>query len=168
MNVVPLKDLKPEEPELLTLDVLKNMDPADSTNDKSRGQLVVEVTYSPFKEEDMAKDFFDDSNVVEKAPENTPEGGGLLVVIVHEAQDVEGKHHTNPYVRILFRGEQRKTKVLMICLVVSLVPMNLNSRIGTFQLRRSCVLWCIWMYLNHKWFAYGFTHSPQQYGAWLL
>ncbi|XXG75020.1 hypothetical protein AAC387_Pa07g3613 [Persea americana] len=110
MNVVPLKDLKPEEPELLTLDVLKNMDPADSTNDKSRGQLVVEVTYSPFKEEDMAKDFFDDSNVVEKAPENTPEGGGLLVVIVHEAQDVEGKHHTNPYVRILFRGEQRKTK----------------------------------------------------------
>lgn len=133
MNVIPLKDLKPEEPELLTLDVLKNMDPADSTNDKSRGQLVVEVTYSPFKEEDMAKDFIDDSNAVEKAPENTPEGGGLLVVIVHEAQDVEGKHHTNPYVRILFRGEQRKTKVLMICPVVSLVPTNLNSRIGTFQ-----------------------------------
>ncbi|GFS38711.1 synaptotagmin A [Actinidia rufa] len=36
--------------------------------------------------------------------------GGMLVVIVHEAQDVEGKHHTNPYVRILFRGEEKKTK----------------------------------------------------------
>lgn len=133
MNVIPLRDIKPEEPKSLTLDLLKNMDRNDSANEKSRGQLVVEVTYSPFKEEDMAKDFNDDSNVVEKAPENTPEGGGLLVVIVHEAQDVEGKHHTNPYVRILFRGEQRKTKVLMICPVVSLVPTNLNSRIGTFQ-----------------------------------
>lgn len=45
-----------------------------------------------------------------KAPEGTPAGGGLLVVIVHEAQDVEGKHHTNPYVRLLFKGEDKRTK----------------------------------------------------------
>ncbi|KAA8535993.1 hypothetical protein F0562_028471 [Nyssa sinensis] len=39
-----------------------------------------------------------------------PASGGLRLVIGHEAQDVEGKHHTNPYVRILSRGEERKTK----------------------------------------------------------
>lgn len=110
MNVVPLRDLKPEEPKLLTLDLLKNMDPADSQNEKSRGQLVVEVTYNPFKEDDIVKGITEDLDTVEKAPEDTPAGGGLLVVLIHEAQDVEGKHHTNPYVRIIFKGEQKKTK----------------------------------------------------------
>ncbi|KAK1370333.1 Synaptotagmin-1 [Heracleum sosnowskyi] len=109
MNVVSLKDLTPDETKELTLDLLKNMNPNDPVNEKSRGQLVVELTYKPFKEEDMPKDF-DESGEVEKAPEGTPSGGGMLVVIVHEAQDVEGKHHTNPFARILFRGEERKTK----------------------------------------------------------
>ncbi|XP_058090930.1 synaptotagmin-2-like [Magnolia sinica] len=112
MNVVPLKELTPEVPKTLTLDLLKNMDPNDPQNEKSRGQLVLEVLYKPFKEEDLTKDFSEDTNEVQKAPENTPSGGGLLVVIVHEAQDLEGKHHTNPYVRILFRGEERKTKYM--------------------------------------------------------
>jgi hypothetical protein len=35
-------------------------------------------------------------------------GGGQLIVIVHEAQDVEGKYHTNPQA---FSGEDKKTKV---------------------------------------------------------
>lgn len=48
---------------------------------------------------------------MESAPEGTPEGGGLLVVIVHEAEDVEGKYHTNPYVRVVFRGEEKKSQV---------------------------------------------------------
>ncbi|OVA19601.1 C2 calcium-dependent membrane targeting [Macleaya cordata] len=109
MNVSPVKDLPHNEPKVLTLDLLKNMDPNDVQNEKSRGQIVVEVTYKPFKEEDIPKDF-EDSNTVEKAPKGTPSGGGLLVVIVHSAEDVEGKHHTNPYVRIIFRGEERKTK----------------------------------------------------------
>ncbi|XP_058215567.1 synaptotagmin-1-like [Rhododendron vialii] len=109
MNVVPLKELPPDEPKVVTLDLLKNMDPNDVQNEKSRGKLVVELTYKPFKEEDIPKEF-DESGTVEKAPEGTPASGGMLVVIVHEAQDVEGKHHTNPYVRILFRGEEKKTK----------------------------------------------------------
>lgn len=110
MNVVPLKELSPEETKVMTLDLLKNMDLNDMQNEKLRGQLVVELTYKPFKEEDMPKGF-EETQTVEKAPEGTPAGGGLLVVLVHEAQDVEGKHHTNPYVRILFRGEEKKTKV---------------------------------------------------------
>lgn len=110
MNIVPLKELPPNEPKTMTLDLLKNMDTNDVQNDKMRGQIEVELTFKPFKEEDMPKDS-DDTGEVEKAPEGTPQGGGLLVITVHEAQDVEGKHHTNPYVRIIFRGEERKTKV---------------------------------------------------------
>ncbi|KAJ4715992.1 synaptotagmin-2-like [Melia azedarach] len=109
INVVPLKELTPEEPKVMTLDLLKTMDLSDVQNEKARGQLVVELLYKPFKEDDLPTSF-EESQTVQKAPENTPAGGGLLVVIVHEAQDVEGKHHTNPYVRLIFRGEERKTK----------------------------------------------------------
>lgn len=109
MNVIPLKDLTPEEPKVMTLNLLKNMDPNDVQNEKSRGDIVVEVVYKPFQDDEIPNDV-EDSNAVDKAPEGTPAGGGLLVVIVHEAQDVEGKHHTNPYVRLLFQGEERKTK----------------------------------------------------------
>lgn len=111
MNVIPLKELPPDEPKEMTINLLKSMDPDDSLNGKSRGQLVVELTYKPFKEEEITVNF-EDLNPAQTAPEGTPDGGGLLVVIVHEAQDVEGKHHTNPYVRILFRGEERKTKAV--------------------------------------------------------
>lgn len=110
MNVAPLKDLTPEEPKVLTLELLKNMDLNDERNEKSRGQIVLELLYKPFKEDEIPKGF-EESQTVPKAPENTPAGGGVLAIIVHEAQEVEGKHHTNPYVRILFRGEERKTKV---------------------------------------------------------
>ncbi|KAK3007319.1 hypothetical protein RJ639_016735 [Escallonia herrerae] len=109
MNVMPLKDLTPDEPKVMTLDLLKNMDPNDAQNEKSRGQLVLEVMYKPFKDDEIPNDT-DDPNAVQKAPDGTPDGGGLLVVIVHEAQDLEGKHHTNPSVRILFKGEEKRTK----------------------------------------------------------
>jgi len=109
MNVVPLKELTPEEPKIMTLELLKNMDLNDPQNEKSRGQLMVELTYKPFKEDDVNLSFKE--QVEQKAPEGTPAGGGLLLVTVHEAQDVEGKHHTNPYVRLLFGGEEKRTKV---------------------------------------------------------
>ncbi|XP_042993103.1 synaptotagmin-2-like [Carya illinoinensis] len=109
MNVIPLKELTPDEPKIITLELLKTMDPNDVQNEKSRGQLVVEVLFKPFKDEQIP-DEMEDQNDVQKAPEGTPSGGGLLAIIVHEAQDVEGKHHTNPYVRLLFRGEERRTK----------------------------------------------------------
>ncbi|OMO74499.1 C2 calcium-dependent membrane targeting [Corchorus capsularis] len=109
LNVIPLKELTPEEPKTFTLDLLKNMDLNDVQNEKSRGQLVVELTYKPFKDDEVPTTFAE-SKEVQKAPESTPDGGGVLVVIIHEAQDVEGKHHTNPYVRVLFRGEEKKTK----------------------------------------------------------
>ncbi|GJR06023.1 putative C2 domain, synaptotagmin-like mitochondrial-lipid-binding domain, C2 domain superfamily protein [Tanacetum coccineum] len=109
INVVPLKDLTPEEPKTLTLDLLKNLDPSDTQNEKSRGQIVVEVMYKPFAEDEMTTDI-EESSAMQKAPVGTPEGGGLLVVIIHEGEDLEGKHHTNPSVRILFHGEEKRTK----------------------------------------------------------
>lgn len=111
VNVIPLKDLTPEEPKTLTLDLLKNLNPDDVQNEKSRGQLVVEVNYKPFQDDQMPTNVEDAMDTVQKAPDGTPEGGGLLVIIVHEAQDLEGKHHTNPSVRLLFRGEEKRTKV---------------------------------------------------------
>ncbi|XP_062101238.1 synaptotagmin-2-like isoform X2 [Humulus lupulus] len=109
LNTVALKDLTPDESKVLTLELLKNMNEDDAQNEKSRGQIVLELTYKPFKEDEIP-DNVEDSNAVQKAPEGTPAGGGLLVIIIHEAEDVEGKYHTNPYVRLLFRGEEKKTK----------------------------------------------------------
>ncbi|GKC35084.1 hypothetical protein Tco_1047468 [Tanacetum coccineum] len=48
-----------------------------------------------------------------KAPIGTPRGGGLLVVIIHQAFPLKKKHHNNPYAALLFRGELRKT---MVCI----------------------------------------------------
>ncbi|KAL5986046.1 hypothetical protein ACLOJK_028036 [Asimina triloba] len=112
MNVIPLKDLPPYEPQTFTLELLRSLDTNSPPNEKSRGQIVVRLTFIPFEveKEDLGKDSAKDSNEVEKAHENSPSGGGLLVVIVHEAEDLEGKHNTNPYAKILFRGEERKTK----------------------------------------------------------
>lgn len=123
MNVVPLKELTPDEPKLMTLDVLKNMNPNDAQNDKFHGQIVVELTYRPFKGDDLPKDF-DNSGAIQKAPEGTPPGGGVLVVTIHEAQDVEGKHHINPYTRIIFKGEERKTMVLLLYLLLYVYPVG--------------------------------------------
>ncbi|URE20354.1 Plant synaptotagmin [Musa troglodytarum] len=110
MNVIRLNELAPDEPKTLTLDLLKNLESRDVQSDKSRGQIVVEALYKPFKEKELPKDVGENADEVEKAPDGTPSGGGLLVVIVHEAKDLEGKHHTNPYVRVTFRGEEKKTK----------------------------------------------------------
>ncbi|OVA16190.1 C2 calcium-dependent membrane targeting [Macleaya cordata] len=124
MNVICLKDLLPNQLNVITLDLLKSM----TTNDvgKSCGLLVVEVNYKPFKEEEEDipneeeeeeeeevpnDDFDEDSNKVDQeAPKSTLSGRGSLVVVIHEAEDVEGKYHTNPHVKIMFRGEKRKTK----------------------------------------------------------
>ncbi|KAK7283736.1 hypothetical protein RIF29_13478 [Crotalaria pallida] len=109
MNVIPLKELTPDEPKELTLNLLKTMEPNNPENEKSRGQLTVEVLYKPFKGDELPENA-EDSSAIEKAPEGTPASGGLLVITIHEAEDVEGKHHTNPYARLIFKGEERRTK----------------------------------------------------------
>lgn len=114
MQVVPLKLLAPHEKKEFTLNLLKNTNPNDIHNKKQRGKIMVELTFIPFKEENEGP--LDQGHVrkesLEKAPEDTPlYGAGLLLITVLGAEDVEGKHHTNPCALILFRGEQKKTKV---------------------------------------------------------
>ncbi|CAH9144175.1 unnamed protein product [Cuscuta epithymum] len=111
MNVVPVKDLTPDDKKTMTLDLLKTMDPNDPQNNKSRGQITVELTYKPFKEEEGPEDS-SKSGKFGKMPEGTPPGGGVLSVLIHGAEDIEGKHHTHPYVQIIFKGEEKKTKQL--------------------------------------------------------
>ncbi|KAG6482564.1 synaptotagmin-2-like [Zingiber officinale] len=109
MNVIRLNELNADEPKILTLDLVKSLDSIEVQNDKFRGQIVVEATYKPFKEDKLLEVDSEKANGVH-APNSTPTGGGVLVVTIHEAQDLEGKHHTNPYVRLTFRGEAKKTK----------------------------------------------------------
>ncbi|KAL6545933.1 hypothetical protein OROGR_009807 [Orobanche gracilis] len=53
MNIVPMKELPADESKNMTLDLVKTMDP----NDKMRGQIELELTYKPSKEDDMPKGF---------------------------------------------------------------------------------------------------------------
>jgi hypothetical protein len=50
IQIVPLQDLMDLEPKRLDLNLLKNDDPNDERNKKSRGVLTVELLYKGFKE----------------------------------------------------------------------------------------------------------------------
>lgn len=116
--MVPLKLLTPYDTKELTLNLLKDTNVSDSQNKKNRGQIEVELTFVPFKE-DSSK--FSESLVAYSRKESgaytamsddgTPTGAGLLLVMIHGAEDVDGERHNNPYALIFFRGERKKTKV---------------------------------------------------------
>ena len=53
-------------------------------------------------------------SAMQTAPVGTPEGDGLIAVIIHEGEDLEGKHHTRPSVCVLFHGEEKRTKVCFL------------------------------------------------------
>ncbi|KAK6942801.1 Synaptotagmin, SMP domain [Dillenia turbinata] len=96
MQVVPLESLVPHETKNLTLDLHQNVNPSDPQNKKWRGKVVLEMTFNHFKEEN-----------------DDPTGlGGLLLLRVIGAPGVEGRHHTNPYALVLFKGERKKTKMI--------------------------------------------------------
>ncbi|KAL4575203.1 hypothetical protein LXL04_022045 [Taraxacum kok-saghyz] len=119
MQVVPLKVLKPNETKALTLDLLKNTNVTDPQKKQQRGQIMLEMTYAPFRED---SDAVVTPSVDLNSPnqkENgvgfggeSPTGAGVLLVTVQGAEDVEGEHHNNPYAVIIFRGETKKTKVV--------------------------------------------------------
>lgn len=50
MQIIPLKELNELETKIMTVSLLKNMDPNDERNKKARGELTVELMYKPFKE----------------------------------------------------------------------------------------------------------------------
>ncbi|KAJ4785485.1 Calcium-dependent lipid-binding (CaLB domain) family protein [Rhynchospora pubera] len=111
MQVVPLRSLTPHETTTFTLDLLKSLNPNDAHNKKSRGKLVVELTFDPFKEDNWSMGRQSCVQTGEDGDEFASTGGMLLVTI-ESAQDVEGKKKTNPNVEIVFKGEKKETKVI--------------------------------------------------------
>ena len=111
VQVIPLRSLTPYESKLFTLDLLRRMNPNDQQNKKNRGKLVVELTFDPFREDNSTSPVISDGEGNVSIKRDVPPGGGVLLVSVENAEDVEGKHHTNPYAVVFFRGEKRETKV---------------------------------------------------------
>ncbi|XP_073062883.1 synaptotagmin-3-like isoform X1 [Primulina eburnea] len=116
MQLVPINLLTPYEKKEFKLDLFNSTDPNDPHNKTPRGQIMVEMNFVPF---------FDDSKKFSKSFDTPGTGSsphehdivsfcgtGLLLVRIISAEDVEGKHRTNPFVKIIFRGEQRKTKCI--------------------------------------------------------
>jgi len=112
MQVIPLRLLTPYESKLFTLDLVRSMNPNDPQNKKNRGKLIVELTFDPFREDNMSSDGEGNASVRREADGEC--SGGVLLVSVENAEDVEGKRHTNPYAEVLFRGERKKTKVTLL------------------------------------------------------
>lgn len=113
MQVVPLRLLSPHETTAFNLDLLKSLDPNDVHNRKNRGKLVVELTFDPFKEDDWS---MERKNSIQTGVDGDElaSTGGVLLVTIESAQDVEGKKQTNPYVEVVLKGEKKKTKVLFL------------------------------------------------------
>ncbi|PON67978.1 Synaptotagmin-like mitochondrial-lipid-binding domain containing protein [Trema orientale] len=118
MQLVPLKLLTPNTTKEFTLDLVKNTNVNDPQNRKRRGQLVVELTYVPFRTDSInIHENGDGYESMENGNARTSDegafgGAGVLLVTIQGAEDVEGEHHSNPYALILFRGEKRKTKMM--------------------------------------------------------
>jgi len=116
MQLVPLKLLKPYENKEFTLDLLKDTNVNETPNKKFRGQIVVDMTFVPFREDSMkfggsSEGYVrKDSGIDSVSDDEVQEGAGLLSVVVQEADEVEG-HHNNPFAVITFRGEKKRTKV---------------------------------------------------------
>ncbi|KDP29129.1 hypothetical protein JCGZ_16518 [Jatropha curcas] len=118
MQQVPLRLLTPYETKNFTLDLVKDINSDDPQNGNYRGKLVVEMTFSPFKE-DSGRSSEHLENYVRKRSEDRSikedifvHRGGLLLVMVERAEDVEGNYHNNPYALVIFRGEQKQTKFI--------------------------------------------------------
>lgn len=126
MQSVPLKVLTPRETTVFTLDLLKNTNISESRDKKQPGQIVVELTYVPFREDSIKFSGPLDGNG-RSSPEEAPlSGAGLLSVRVHGAEDVEGRHHNNPYALLLFRGERKRTKVNVLHYTKTSSPRSIS------------------------------------------
>ncbi|KAG6412708.1 hypothetical protein SASPL_125393 [Salvia splendens] len=117
-QVFPLKTLVANEVKEVTLDLMKDTSISEA-NKKQRGQLFLELTYAPFREDNDSfsgalNGYSRKDSVMDRAMSNTSTTGapGLLLVTVQGAHDVEGSRHNNPYVLIIFRGETKKSKML--------------------------------------------------------
>lgn len=119
VQLIPLKLLTPYETKEFTLSLLKDTNISDSQKKKKkRGQIEVELTFVPFKENSLKyigpSDAYGrkESSNDEALDDGALSGAGLLSVLVQGAEEVEGQSHNNPYALVLYRGERKKTKMI--------------------------------------------------------
>ncbi|PWA79941.1 protein kinase-like domain-containing protein [Artemisia annua] len=103
MNVMPLKDLIPEQQKTLTLDLSKHVDSNHLENNSSYGQLIIELMYKPLTCEEVL-------TISEEAKEMNmpPKVGGWLVVTIIEAEDIQVTH---PFVCVTIQNDKKQTKL---------------------------------------------------------
>nr|XP_043627072.1 synaptotagmin-2-like [Erigeron canadensis] len=106
VTTLKLKDLNPEYPKTHKLLVITK------TNAFRVCHLEVETVYKPYTYDQILSDNESILSVLPKAPVGTPEGGGMLVVMIHEAKHLYTNDHCNPFVTLLFRGELKKTQTM--------------------------------------------------------
>ncbi|KAL6543463.1 hypothetical protein OROHE_010085 [Orobanche hederae] len=116
-QVFALKTPALNEVKEVTLDLLKELSVSD-VGKKQRGQLFLELTYAPFREDNdgfsrVLYGYSRKDSVMDRALSNisATSASGLLLVTVQGVQDVELSRHNNPYALIIFRGETKKLKV---------------------------------------------------------
>lgn len=122
MQMIPLKKINPGEKKAFNLDLIKNSSIVmDVPEKKQRGRLELDLRYVPFRDESVK--YRNEDEQQQSRDEKSSEGdddvflsnAGLLSVAIQSAKDVEGKKkYTNPYALVLFRGEKKRTKVLII------------------------------------------------------
>ncbi|XP_061997727.1 synaptotagmin-3-like isoform X1 [Rosa rugosa] len=119
MQLIPLQVLTPGETKEFVLDLVKNTNLNDPQNKKRRGQLVVELTYVPLKSDSLTLNGPDggygrtESGISKSSDSGkTLDEAGFLSVMIVGAEEVEGKHHNNPYAVLCFKGDEKKTKVI--------------------------------------------------------
>ncbi|XP_071689812.1 uncharacterized protein [Rutidosis leptorrhynchoides] len=79
------------------------------TNYSIMGNLIIEMAYQPY-----AVDLIPTQIELNSAIQNElVRGGGMLIVIIHEARSLQGKYYINPRVWVLFGRELRKTVTMM-------------------------------------------------------
>lgn len=112
MQFVPVKLLEPNESKELTLDLLKDTNVVEAAKKKERGKIVLELTFVPFRADSSKYGGYlggEDERVSDD--DDDDQGAGLLSVLIQEAEMIEGKRHNNPYVKVFFRGEKKRTRV---------------------------------------------------------
>lgn len=141
MQVIPLNVLIPHETKEFTLDLQKNMNPNDLQNQRNRGKIVVQLTFDPFKEDtsSFSKVLDEKLSGIDRGIQDVSDNGGLLLVTIEAAEDIEGKHHTNAYAVVLFRGEKKKTKVSPSYYMMISIFMSMARVI--FSLAYSVSMW---------------------------
>ena len=110
---IPLKDCLPEKPRVVNLGLVKDLpkEAAAGVAPKYLGYISAQLTYQPFSEGEEVEGM-EAHPQLDEAMASLPVGGGALRVTVHSGEDLEGKNHSNPYIKVRFREQERKTKVV--------------------------------------------------------